>query len=302
MARALAFAPLVLAEHRRQAPVRLRERHFSAQDGLRLYYRDYGDPLSPRLPVLCLGGLTRNSKDSHKLASRLSAERRVLCLDYRGRGRSEYDADWRNYVPATYVRDIRHLLVAASVHRLAVIGTSLGGILGMALAVAMPGRLAGVVLNDIGPAIDRGGMQRILAQMRAAEPQPDWESVIRRVGERFDWISPDDGAALAEMAQNIYREGDDGRFYPDWDKNLIKPLLHRRRPAPDLWRMFRALRQIPTLALRGALSDLLAASTFDRMAVEHPDLVRVTVAGVGHAPTLHEPDAEPAFDAFLDGV
>ncbi len=302
MARALNLAPVVPADHRRPAPVRLRERTFGAQDGLRLYYRDYGDPLSPRLPVLCLSGLTRNSKDYHKLASRLSEERRVLCLDYRGRGRSEYDTEWRNYVPATYVGDIRHLLVAASVHRLAVIGTSLGGILGMALAVAMPGRLAGVVLNDIGPVIDSGGMQRIIAQMRAPEPQPDWESVIRRVGERFEWMSPDDTAALAEMAHNIYRKGDDGRFYPDWDKNLIKPLLHSRRPAPDLWLVFRALRQIPTLAIRGALSDLLSVSTFDRMAVENPDLVRVTVAGVGHAPTLQEPEAEQAIDAFLDGL
>ncbi len=302
MARALNLAPVVPADHRRPAPVRLRERTFGAQDGLRLYYRDYGDPLSPRLPVLCLSGLTRNSKDYHKLASRLSEERRVLCLDYRGRGRSEYDAEWRNYVPATYVGDIRHLLVAASVHRLVVIGTSLGGILGMALAVAMPGRLAGVVLNDIGPTVDEAGMQRIVAGVRCAEPEPDWQSVIRTVGERCHWISPADDAALSEMARNTYREGDDGRFYPDWDMNLVKPLLRDRRPAPDLWLMFRALRQVPTLALRGALSDVLSAPTFDRMAAEKPDLVRVTVAGVGHAPSLQEPEAEQAIDAFLAGL
>lgn len=302
MARAVNLAPAVSAEQRQEVPVRLRERTFSTQDGLRLYYRDYGDPLSSAVPVLCLSGLTRNSKDFHRLASRLSAERRVLCLDYRGRGRSDYDPDWCNYVLATYVRDIRHLMVAASVHRVVVIGTSLGGILGMALAVATPGRLAGVVLNDIGPAVHRGGMDQIIANLRSARAQPDWESVINGMRERFDWISPDDGAAWAELARNQYREGDDGMLHPDWDIKLLKPLLHDRPSSDGLWLMFRALRHVPTLALRGALSNVLSARTFDRMAAEHPNLLRVTVAGVGHAPTLREPEAERAIDAFLAGL
>src|SRR5579883_2367118 len=135
-----------------------RERHFRAQDDLELYYRDYGDPASPRLPALCLTGLTRNARDYEGLAERLSAERRVVSPDYRGRGRSQYDRDWRNYRPEVYLSDIRHLLIAANLERVVVIGTSLGGILAMALGVLQPAAVAAVVLNDVGPELGASGI------------------------------------------------------------------------------------------------------------------------------------------------
>nr|WP_300500421.1 alpha/beta fold hydrolase [uncultured Rhodococcus sp.] len=143
-----------------------RERWLTAQDGLKLYFRDYqppggvtgGGPAASATPVLCLPGVSRNSKDFAPLAQRLSQGRRVICPDYRGRGRSQYDPDWSHYHPPVYVDDIRHLLCALGVHRVHVIGTSLGGILAMVMAVAMPGTVAGAVLNDIGPEIEISGL------------------------------------------------------------------------------------------------------------------------------------------------
>ena len=143
-------------------PAGYREHHYTSQDGLRLYYRSYGDPLAPRTPVLCLGGMTRNAADFDDLASHLSGERWVICPDYRGRGRSDYDPDWRHYVAPIHVDDIRHLLVAAGIHRVVVIGTSMGGLLATAMGVMMPAALVGVVINDAGPDLDSAGTRRIV--------------------------------------------------------------------------------------------------------------------------------------------
>lgn len=279
-----------------------RERFFAARDGLRLYYRDYDRPelwAGPeRTPVLCLAGLTRNSKDFARLAARLAGARRVVCPDYRGRGLSARDPDWRHYEVRTYVEDLRHLLAAAGLHRVVVVGTSLGGALAMALAVAVPTAPAGVVLNDIGPEVNADGLRRILGHVGDARTHPDWESAARHLRRSL----PDLGIASDEgwlrLARATYREGPDGRLHADWDPNLVKPLARRRR-APDMWPLFRALRRLPVLALRGARSDVLTAATFERMKAEKPDLMSVTVAGVGHAPTLDEPAAAEALDRFL---
>jgi pimeloyl-ACP methyl ester carboxylesterase len=287
----------------RYAPVApCRERTFSAQDGLSLFFRDYGDALSPRVSMLCLSGLTRNSKDFHGPAMHLSGGRRVICLDYRGRGRSDYDADWRNYRPAVYVNDIRHLLAVTATRRVVVIGTSLGGFLAMLLAVAVPGRLAGVVLNDIGPSVPREGLEKILAHIRSARPQPDWETARRHLREKLSWMSLGDEDAWTQFVENSFRQGADGRLHLDWDINLVRPLTRLRWPLPDLWPLFRALRHIPTLAIRGASSKVLSAETFERMAAEKPDLLRLTVADVGHAPTLQEPEVVEAVDDFLESI
>ena len=248
---------------------------------------------------MCLSGLTRNSKGFHRLAGRLATTRRVLCPDYRGRGYSAHDPNWRNYVPTTYVNDIRHLLVVAGVDRVVIVGTSLGGILGMGLAAAMPVKIAGVVLNDIGPEVDSEGMDQIVDYLRMAAPQPDWQSAARQICARRHWLSPD---GSEEMARNSYREREDGMLHPDWDANLLKALARERGDPPELWTLFGALRRIPTLAVRGALSNVLNPRTFERMAAEKPDLARVTVDGVGHAPTLDEAEAKQAIDEFLSDL
>jgi pimeloyl-ACP methyl ester carboxylesterase len=281
---------------------RFRERFFTSQDGLRLYFRDYGGGGAggrDRPAVLCLPGLARNSKDFHHVAQRLAFERRVVCPDYRGRGRSDYDPNWRNYEARTYVGDLRHLLAALNLHRVVVIGTSLGGMLAMALAVAAPQALEGAVINDVGPEVDAAGLGRIVRYIRGCRPQPDWEAAARYLRQSMPNLSIETNEDWIKLARNTYRERDDGLLHPDWDANLAKPLLRKREPPPDLWPLFRALRPVPTLALRGGASDVLSAETFARMKAEKPDLVQVTLAGVGHPPFLGEPEAVAAIDAFL---
>jgi pimeloyl-ACP methyl ester carboxylesterase len=279
-------------------PAAYRERYVTSQDGLRLYFRDYGNPCSPRLPLVCLTGIARNSADFADLAQRHAAERRILCLDYRGRGRSDYDRDWRNYQPQVYVGDIANLVAANDLDRVIVIGTSLGGLLTMGLAVQKPTMLGAVVLNDVGPAVTTGGLARILDYIGTDHPQPDWPSAIAYLRQLLPTLSSRTDEAWLKLAQGTFRQGEDGRLHFDWDVNLAKP-LRRASAVPDLWAYFGALRRVPVLALRGALSDVLSVETFERMALAKPDLVRVTVANCGHTPSLSEPDAAAAVDDFI---
>lgn len=275
-----------------------RERRYAAQDGLSLYYRDYGDPASPLLPVVCLGGLTRNSKDYADLAPRLAARRRVICPDYRGRGQSGYDPDWRNYEPPTYLNDMRHLLAVTGIHRAIFIGTSLGGLFACAMSLAVPSAVAGIVMNDSGPVLEQTGVDHILDYISKDRPQPDWDVAASHLKVMFPGLALQDHGEWIRMAHNTYRMADDGKLHFDWDVNLVKP-LRRMREMPDLWPLFRGIRRIPAVAIRGALSDVLSEATFARMVAEKPDLVRVTIPNVGHAPTLNEAEAVAAIDLLL---
>ncbi|WP_162913357.1 alpha/beta fold hydrolase [Rhodospirillaceae bacterium SYSU D60014] len=283
-------------------PGEFRERHYRSQDGLRLYFRDYGDPLSPRHPVLCLSGLTRNAADFHDFATRLARTRRVICPDYRGRGRSAYDQNWRNYEPKTYINDIAHLLALCNIHSVVVVGASLGGLLAMGLAVARPTTLAGIVLNDVGPDIQGDGLVRILNYIGHDAPQPDWDTAVAHLKVLFPHAPPDTPAKWLRFARATFREGEDGLLHFNWDPALARPLRRSHRARPDLWPLFGALRPFPVLALRGELSDVLAPDTFERMGREHPDLIRITVPKVGHVPLLDEPPACEAIDGFLDSL
>jgi pimeloyl-ACP methyl ester carboxylesterase len=276
-----------------------RERTYASDDGLRLCYRDYGDPLSAATAVLCLPGLTRNAKDFHSLALWMSRQRRVLCPDYRGRGRSEYDPDWRHYRPATYVNDLRHLLIVANLHRVVVIGTSLGGILATAMAVAMPCALAGVVLNDIGPVVERAGMSRIIEFIQDVRPQPDWDTAARHLRKTLPFLPDDDADGWLDLAHATYRECGDGLLRADWDPALVKPLLRSGELAGDLWSLFGALDDLPKLALRGEHSDVLSPATFELMADRMQGLECITVPGVGHVPALKDTATRKAIDDLL---
>lgn len=280
-------------------PADYRERSISAPDGLRLYLRDYGDPLAAATSVLCLSGLTRNAKDFHEFARRHAAGRRVVCPDYRGRGESAYDPDWRNYQPEVYIRDLMGIMAALGLHRVVVCGTSMGGLLAMGLAVAMPGALAGVILNDVGPDLSPQGLSRILDYVGADRPQKDWDGALAHLKQLFGADNFPTEAKWRSFADATYREGDDGLLHYNWDIALAKPLMQSRGAMPDLWRLYRALAGRPVLALRGETSDVLSPETFQRMAQELPGLVRVTVPRVGHTPALDEPEAETAIDALL---
>ena len=277
------------------------ERRVSAQDGLSLYLRDYGSAFDERPPLLCLGGLTRNSKDFDALAERYSADgRRVICPDYRGRGRSEYDSNPYNYDPPVYLRDIHDILAALNVHRVVVVGTSLGGLLGMAMGAAMPTALAGVVLNDIGPEIETEGLSHIVEYIRTDRPQDNWDDAVATIRKMLPNLSFQDDGIWLKMAQNTFREGADGKLRFDWDVNIVKPILEPAASTPpDLWALFRSLRRVPLLALRGAASDILSRDCFGRMQAERPDMKAAEIPGCGHVPTLSEPESREALDGFL---
>lgn len=275
-----------------------REYRYTAQDGLSLYYRSYGDPLAAKTPVLCLPGLARNSKDFHRLAERLCGERWVLCPDYRGRGRSDYDPDSDNYQPATYLGDIRHLLAAVGMHHAIVVGTSMGGLLACAMGAAMPSVLAGVVLNDIGPDVAEGGLGRIMTYLSKDNPQPDWDSALRTFKELFPTLSFQTEEDWRAATEATWAEGDDGMLHYDWDLHIVDPLV-KKHPLPDLWALFHTLRNLPALAIRGGASDVLLPATLARMAADHPGLDQVTIDGVGHVPALTEPESIDAIDRLL---
>ncbi len=286
---------------RTELPAAYRERALTAQDGLQLCFRDYGGARNGDPALLCLTGLTRNSKDYHDFALRFAGKRRVLSPDYRGRGRSQRDEDWNNYNPRSYIGDIRHLLAATNCHRIVVVGTSLGAILAMGLAVVIPGVLAGAILNDAGPEIDPAGIARILDYVGDESTCADWDAASRRVQELFPSLSIDSEAGWLEFATRTFREGEDGALHYDWDPAIARQ-LRGQSALPDLWPLFHALRPVPVLALRGETSDVLSVETFERMGEDMPNLTRVTVPGVGHVPTLAEPVAKRAIDEFLKNL
>ncbi len=277
------------------------ERWFESPDGLRLYYRDFAGTAPGQLPVLCLPGLTRNSRDFEALALRLQrAGRRVLTPDLRGRGRSQHDPAWSNYHPGTYLGDLEALQAHAGVERVIVVGTSLGGILAMLIAATRPAAIAGAVLNDVGPEIAAEGLQRIAQYVGRAAPVSSWEDAAAQAQATYGLALP----GLTEQdwlafARRSYIEVDG---VPRLDMDPMIGEAVRAAPsgaAPDLWPVFSALAPLPALALRGELSDVLSAATFERMGREKPDLRCVTVARRGHPPLLDEPECVAAIEAFL---
>jgi pimeloyl-ACP methyl ester carboxylesterase len=279
------------------------ERHFTAQDGLRLYFRDYGwgREQGERFAVLCLPGLARNSKDYQDLAQSLARRCRVLCPDYRGVGRSQYAPHWRAYSPQANLNDLRHLLAVTGIDRVVAIGTSYGGILAAGLAIMLPAAVRGVVLNDIGPDVAPGSLRRVLAHV-GGDPRPaSWVAAVDYMKRTFPHLPARDEKRWLRIAQHTFCEIG-GLLRVDWDIALAKPLPGLWGEIGDLWPLFRALSRIPTLAVRGQLSDILSPHTFTRMAAEIGGLDTLTVPGVGHAPDLAEPPARGRIETFLDGI
>lgn len=279
-----------------------REGYFHSHDDLRLYYRDYGDHAGARTPLLCLSGLTRNSVDFHEFALRHATTRRVICLDYRGRGRSAPDPDPMHYEVPVYLDDVQHLLAVTHIRRVILVGTSLGGIIAMALGAAIPTLLAGVILNDIGPDVKEDGRQRIAGYVGQAVQVPDWDAAVAHLRKGYAAAFPVlNDAGWQRIARGTFAETTTGTGLTlSYDLNIAVALREQaKQPLPDLWPLFRSLRPLPVLALRGALSDILTADTFIRMKREHAGMIAVTVPDVGHVPMLDEPVAETAIDTFL---
>lgn len=279
------------------------DRYWTSADGLKLHFRDYpGD--ADKLPVLCLHGLTRNARDFELLAERIAPARRVLAIDVRGRGDSEYAKDTSSYVPATYVSDVLALLAQERIERFVSIGTSMGGLMTMLLAAVAPGRVAGAVLNDIGPEVNPAGIERIREYLGQARSFPTWMHAARALQEVHGRSHP--GFAIEDwlvMAKRCMVIQQNGRIGFDYDMAIAEPFRNAEGAVPlDLWPAFDALKGIPLLIVRGGMSDLLTNDTLERMLARHGDAEAVVIPDVGHAPTLDEAAAVAAIDRLLARV
>lgn len=280
-----------------------RDIHYTSQDGLNLYARERGPEDAP-LTVLCMHGLTRNHKDFDPMIDALDAPWRFISVDVRGRGLSDRDPDPGNYTPMVYARDMRALLDQLGLQRVALIGTSMGGLMAMVMMKMMPKRIAGTVLNDVGPQLENAGLTRIASYVDAVEPVEGWPAaaaaVERAQSAVFSDYGPEDWLAFA---QRTYRELEDGRVILDYDPAITRTVGDVRpgwRTRFAMWRLFSSMKKKPLLILRGETSDILSEKTANRMARRHKNAMIVTVPRVGHAPMLDEPAAVDAIRGFLD--
>jgi pimeloyl-ACP methyl ester carboxylesterase len=283
------------------------EKFYGSTDGLRLYARIYqptgGEP--DRMPVVCLPGLTRNARDFHELALILSQDaafpRRVIALDYRGRGLSDRDDNKANYNLAVECSDVIAACAAFGIDRAIFIGTSRGGLILHLLAAMKPELLAGVILNDIGPVIEVAGLMAIRDYLNRDRRPRSWSEAV-------DILKENHGAAFTAlgltdwkgMAHAIYRE-QNGVPVADYDPAIAEQLrtVDFSNPLPDLWPQFESLRSVPLLVIRGENSNLLSRQTTDEMMKRHPGTVQITAKGQGHAPLLHLGDIPEAIGRFF---
>jgi pimeloyl-ACP methyl ester carboxylesterase len=272
-------------------------------DGLKLYTRVYPGPKPSAPAVLCLHGLTRNSRDFEDLAPHLQRRFRVIVPDVRGRGLSARDPNPQNYQPAIYLQDILTLIDAFDAQRVAVIGTSMGGMLAMMMAVGSRDRVSAVVLNDMGPEVDPTGLDRIKGYAGRLPTPKNWDDAIAQTRTIFGSAWPNlSGERWSVLARRGYREDEKGVLQLDADPMIGEMLRAAPAATANLWPFWQAMRGIPLLAIRGAQSDILSSATFAKMKAENPELMQLEVAQRGHVPLLDEPECIAAIDALLAQV
>lgn len=274
-----------------------------SNDGLRLHYRAYGEA-SDKPPILCLHGLTRNARDWEPVVERLSGDWRIYCLEMRGRGESAYASDPMTYVPLTYVQDVEAFLISLNIDRYIAFGTSLGGLITMLQAATRPERFAGVMINDIGPMIEKGGIERIRGYVGKGGNFPTWLHAARSLQSGFGdvyprWELPD----WLAMAKRLAKLQPSKRIGYDYDMRIAEPFrIPGGESGFDMWTAYAGLKDVPTALIRGAHSEILSDPTVQEMKRRKPDLEITTVPDVGHAPLLNEPEAEAAIDRLLERV
>jgi pimeloyl-ACP methyl ester carboxylesterase len=283
------------------AEARYEDRYLMVRDGLKLHYRDYPGA-ADRPPILCLHGLTRNSRDWAEFAERYSPRFRVIALEFRGRAGSDYDPVPQRYNPLTYAGDVIELLDHLGIAQAIFVGTSLGGLVTMTIAATMSQRICATILNDIGPDVEPSGVERILTYVGKDPRFKSWDeaadAIAANYGSSFDRYTRED---WVKMAKRNCRE-DNGEICFDYDMAIAEP-FKTSGPTPhvDLWPFFAILAQKPLLVVRGSKSDLLTASTAAKMQEVAPQMKLAVVPGVGHAPELNELEAVEAIDDFLAG-
>jgi pimeloyl-ACP methyl ester carboxylesterase len=269
-------------------------------DGLSLHYRDYPGS-ADRPPLLCLHGLTRNARDFAEFAERHSPRFRVIALDFRGRGSSDYDPLPARYNPLTYAADVGQLLDGLGIGEAIFVGTSLGGLVTMITAALAPQRIAAAILNDVGPELGQVGLDRIQSYVGKGARFASWEKAAEAIAAAQAHAFPHYGPAdwLAVARRNCREDG--GEILFDYDMAIADAFVSAGpTPKVDMWPLFAALALKPLLIVRGQLSELLSAEAFEKMRAAAPQARFVEVACVGHAPMLNEPEAAAAIDAFLD--
>jgi pimeloyl-ACP methyl ester carboxylesterase len=280
-----------------------------SRDGLKLHSRHYPS-ISPAtaVPVVCLPGLTRNSSDFHELASdiagRKTSAREVLAMDYRGRGRSDYDSNPANYDITIEMQDVLDVMTAFGLHQAVFLGTSRGGLITMAISAARPGAIKAAILNDIGPVIEGAGLARIKSYVGKLPPPRDYADAVqllKRIGAgHFTGLSDSE---WDRFARRTFKEKD-GVLIPDYDRALMKSLeaFDIEQPLPQLWPYFDGLKGVSVLSIRGANSDLFSADTQAAMQKRHPLCEIYVVEREGHAPMLWDKPAIQRIGAFLAKV
>ena len=278
---------------------------FTARDGLQLHARHYPARGSSRRPVLCLAGITRNSRDFHVIASALATDplraRPVFTIDTRGRGRSAHDPDPKHYTVAIEMLDVLDFITLRSLSDVALIGTSRGGIISMFMGAAQPSAIGAVVLNDIGPAVELDGLARIAGYIGRVPNPHSWADAGHIVADmnarQFPRISKGE---WVEIAHQLFNDVG-GRPAPGYDPQLSNALSVLDGPMPTMWPQFESLKRVPVMVLRGENSDILSAATVEEMRRRHPRITAHTVRWEGHAPWLRDAHTIEAVSAFLAG-
>ena len=280
------------------------DHYWWSHDGVRLHARIYAGPDGSEAvpPILCMPGLARNARDFEGVAPFMAVKRRVIVVEFRGRGESAYAKDAMTYVPLTYVQDVVALFDEMAIQRFATVGTSLGGLVSMLLAATQPGRVVGAVLNDVGPELETAGLERIRDYIGVGGSQPTWIHAARAYAELNAAIYPGyDIHDWLRITKRTHRLTQEGRIVTDYDKQIAAPLRvpNGGDAGVDLWPAYQALGDIPVLVLRGALSDILSGAAGRKMEKALPHATLVEVPGVGHAPTMDEDEARAAFEAWI---
>jgi pimeloyl-ACP methyl ester carboxylesterase len=284
------------------------ERRWNSSDGLSLFARDYPGADGPaKLPVIAIHGLTRNSADFDAIAPLIArGGRRVLALDVRGRGKSDRATDPMTYQPPVYAKDVLGLLEVAGIERAVFLGTSMGGLITMAITALKSRVVAAAILNDIGPQVAPEGLARIAAYSGQPVDTPTWAAAAAyaRLHNAIALPHYTDGDWDA-FARRVFRDGTEGSPVLDYDPDIAVPIRAAGAKAlvPNLWPYFRRLaKKRPTLLIRGGTSDLLSADIAAKMQKAAPEMRYAEIPDIGHAPMLDEPESKAAIFEFLRDV
>jgi pimeloyl-ACP methyl ester carboxylesterase len=282
-----------------------REHWHVTADGTRLFARDCGPLDGLKTPVLCLPGLTRHSMDFAPVFDAFGARRRIIAMDFRGRGRSARAADSASYRPDVEVHDTLGFLKQLDVPRVALLGTSRGGIVGLLIAALGAQVLAGLLLNDIGCELEATGMQRIKDYVGKPKCYRSWDEAAKAIAAGSNGFANVSNAQWQAVTRRIYIETPEG-ICPSHDPRLADTLPSdddiQSGKVAELWSLLPALYSVPFSLLRGAGSDLLAVETVARMKAEAPHLQTHEVADRGHVPFLDEPESVAAISTWLQEV